>query len=157
MLLLCAVPDMLGEMEVEVEVSTEETEPIDPMDEQLTLEEDVHKVKKGTAVIAAYVCLSACAVHPPGHVCLPAFTCLYSLLSCICLPEFICQCVVTCDRVSESVFLLNFWNISDFHGSKYETVSKTFIMSTFLFLTAFGFLEEDLFSCVLHVFNYDMH
>ncbi|XP_063046347.1 ETS-related transcription factor Elf-2a isoform X2 [Engraulis encrasicolus] len=41
------VPDMLGEMEVEVEVSTEETEPIDPMDEQLTLEEDVHKVKKG--------------------------------------------------------------------------------------------------------------
>ncbi|KAL2077733.1 hypothetical protein ACEWY4_027237 [Coilia grayii] len=41
------VPDMLGEMEVEVEVSTENTEPIDPLDEQLTLEGDAQKAKKG--------------------------------------------------------------------------------------------------------------
>ncbi|XP_062380398.1 ETS-related transcription factor Elf-2a isoform X2 [Sardina pilchardus] len=48
------VPDMLGEMEVEVEVSTENTEPIEPLEEQLTLEGDIQKGKKGRKRKAAH-------------------------------------------------------------------------------------------------------
>ncbi|KAG5263655.1 hypothetical protein AALO_G00267190 [Alosa alosa] len=48
------VPDMLGEMEVEVEVSTENTEPIEPLEEQLTLEGDIQRGKKGRKRKAAH-------------------------------------------------------------------------------------------------------